>query len=275
MTLRVLVCDDEPIAVSRMVALLSRIPEVEIVGTAPDSSAALAAIQSARPDLIILDIEMPGPDGFELVRLLEGAIEAGTPAPLITFVTAYRQLAPEAFDSGAIDFLSKPVRPARLEQSIARARSQIAARNAEVRLAALESEMWAIRAARLGGQVLHVWVQRRGEVVRVDLDAIDRVTAEGPYVRLHANGATYLYREAIGSMEERLSPLPHIRVHRSHIVRGGPRVMHSAYAPRWRRVSPPRRRVDPRRSILCQGGPSTAASPGWRELTESHSPSRR
>lgn len=216
MTLRVLVCDDEPIAVSRMVALLSRIPDVEVVGTALDGPTAIAAVRAERPDLLLLDIEMPGPDGFEVVRSIEAE---GVPAPLVTFVTAFRRLAPEAFDSGAVDFLSKPVRAARLDQCISRARRQVAARDAETRLVALEAKVGALQAQRLGAEVPHVWVQRRGEVVRIDLASLDRAAAEGPYVRLFANGGTYLHREAIGSMAERLEQLPHVRVHRSHIVR--------------------------------------------------------
>lgn len=222
MTLRVLVCDDEPIAVSRMVALLSRMPDVSVVATALDGPSALAAVRSERPDLLLLDIEMPGPDGFDVVRSIEGCGTLGdTTAPFVTFVTAYRSLAPEAFDSGAVDFLSKPVRAARLEQSIARARRHVAARDAEARLAELENEVEALQVNRRGSEAPHVWVQRRGEFVRIDLQAVDRATAEGPYVKLHANGATFLHREAIGSMEALLSQLAHLRVHRSHIVRIG------------------------------------------------------
>lgn len=222
MTLRVLVCDDEPIAVSRLVALLSRFPDLEVVATALDGPTALAAVASDRPDLILLDIEMPGPDGFEVMRSIEAsaAVEEGQ-APLVTLVTAYRELAPDAFDNGAVDFLSKPVRIARLEQCIARARRLVASRGAEARLAVLEEKVGALQAGRLGTEAPHVWVHRRGEVVRINLDTVDRVAAEGPYVSLHATGATFLHREAIGSMAARLRQVAHVRVHRSHIIRIG------------------------------------------------------
>ena len=222
MTLRILVCDDEPIAVSRLVALLARMPDVEVVATAIDGRSTLAAVAETSPDLLLLDIEMPGPDGFEIVRSIERiAAAGGGDPPLVTFVTAYRRLAPEAFDSGAVDFLSKPVRAERLETCIARARRQVAARNAETRLADLERKVGAMEAGRMGAEDPHVWVQRRGEVVRIDLDSVDRVAAEGPYVRLHANGSTYLHREAISLIETRLGRCTHLRVHRSHIVRVG------------------------------------------------------
>lgn len=222
MTLRVLICDDEPMAVSRMVGLLARIPDVEVVATALDGPAALAAIPKAQPDLVLMDIEMPGPDGFDIVREAERrAEEEGGLPPLVTFVTAYRRLAPEAFDSGAVDFLSKPVRLSRLEQCISRARRQASARNAEARIAHLEERVGTLQAQRLGADTPHVWVQRRGEVIRIDLKCIECVHAEGPYVRLHTGGSTFLYREAIGLMETRLGPVAHIRVHRSYIVQVG------------------------------------------------------
>lgn len=219
MTLRVLVCDDEPIAVARMVSLLSRIPDVAVVATALDGPAALAAMEETRPDLMLLDIEMPGPDGFDIVRSIERLAAAGSiRAPLVTFVTAYRRLAPDAFDSGVTDFLSKPVRAERLEQCITRARRLVTALDAQSRLAVLEERVGTLQAGLKATEPPHVWVQRRGEFVRVELGAVERVSAEGPYVRLYANGTTYLHREAIGSMEALLPEAAHVRVHRSHIV---------------------------------------------------------
>lgn len=217
MTLKVLVCDDEPIAIGRMTALLRHFPDVEIVGTAIDGAEALLACRSARPDLILLDIEMPGLDGFEVVRQVIDL--HGDQAPLITVVTAFRRFAPDAYDTGAVDFLSKPVRLSRLEQSVARARRMVAARQAEKTLEQLEEKVASLKAGHEEEQKPHVWVHRRGEVVRVDLEDVDRVSAEGPYVRLHLKDRSYLHREAIASMEERLGRIGHVRVHRSHLVR--------------------------------------------------------
>jgi DNA-binding LytR/AlgR family response regulator len=217
MSLRVLVCDDEPIAVAKISSLLGRIGGVELVGTAPDGREALEAVDRTRPDLVLLDIEMPGPDGFDIARVME----ARDHPPLVAFVTAYRRLALEAFDSGAVDFLSKPVRLERLEQSVERARRVVAGRTAEQRLAVLEQRVEMLQSERRGGDARHVWVQRRGEVLRVDLCHVDRVSADGPYVRLHVGCATYLHRETIGSMEARLGRTVHTRTHRSHIVRNG------------------------------------------------------
>lgn len=215
--LRVLVCDDEPIAVSRLSDLLTRFEDVEVVATASNGDEALSAIRTSGPDLVFLDIEMPGRDGFDVAGELS-RMDAEH-VPLVTFVTAYRQFAPEAFDSGAVDFLSKPVRMARLERSLDRARRLVASRRAEKRLLAVERTVDALRCAQDGRGKPHVWVHRRGEVVRVDLDSVDRVSAEGPYVRLHMSNGTFLHREPIASIEARLSTLGHLRVHRSHVVR--------------------------------------------------------
>jgi DNA-binding LytR/AlgR family response regulator len=214
--LRVLVCDDEPIAVSRLSELLARFEDVDVVATASNGDEALSAIRTSTPDLIFLDIEMPGRDGFDVVGELS-RIDPGR-APLVTFVTAFRHFAPEAFDSGAVDFLSKPVRMSRLERSLDRARRLVASRNAEKRLLAAERTVDALRRAQDGRGKPHVWVHRRGEVVRVDLDNVDRVSAEGPYVRLHLRSGTHLHRESISSIEARLSTMGHLRVHRSHLV---------------------------------------------------------
>lgn len=229
--LRILVCDDEPIAVGRLTALLGRLPEVEVVATAANGNEALCAFRSSRPDLILLDIEMPGIDGFDVAGEISRL--AGDQAPFVTFVTAFRHFAPDAFDSGAVDFLSKPVRLSRLEKSVERARRLVASRQAETRLVALEQTVGAMRRAQHDGTSPHVWVHRRGEMVRVDLEDVDRVSAEGPYVRLHLSDRTYLHREAIASIEARLGTNGHLRVHRSHLVRiafvaGVRRTLHGA-----------------------------------------------
>ena len=216
MSLRVLVCDDEPIAVGRMTSLLGRLPDVEVVGTAMDGAAALAAFRSSGADLILLDIEMPGLDGFDVVRELSDM--HGDQAPLITFVTAFRRFAPEAFDSGVVDFLSKPVRLARLETSVERARRLIASRQAEARLVQLEQKVATLRHAGDEDAKTHVWVHRRGEVLRVNLEDVERISAEGPYVRLHLPDRSYLHREPIASIQRRLDPRRYVRVHRSHLV---------------------------------------------------------
>ncbi len=216
---RVLICDDEPLAVARLEGLLALIPGVEVVGTAMNGRDAVAAIRHHAPDLAMLDIEMPDMDGFDVVEALEHDGPGARDVPLIAFVTAFRRFAPQAFDSGAIDFLSKPVRLARLETTIDRVRQAIAGREARRRLLDLQGMLDALRDHRDPYRDVHVWVQRRGEMVRVDLDQLDRVSAEGAYVRLYLESTSFLHRAPIGSIEARLDPQRFIRVHRSHIVR--------------------------------------------------------
>lgn len=215
--MKVFVCDDEPLAVRRLCTLLQGIVGVEMVGCTTDPTEAVRMIEATAPDLLLLDIEMPEMDGFDVVDAV-ARLKAPT-APLVAFVTAYRRFAPEAFECGAIDFLSKPVRAARLEATVARSRDALAGREARARLVELERNLSGLRSDRDLNDGNPIWVSKRGEMVRVDLDRIDRVEAEGAYVRLHVDTNSYLHREAIGHLVERLAPDRFVRVHRSHIVR--------------------------------------------------------
>jgi DNA-binding LytR/AlgR family response regulator len=215
--IRALLCDDEPLALERLADMIGRIDGIEVTGTAINGQAALDAIAELDPDVVFLDIEMPALDGFDVVEELE---RHGGAAPLIVFVTAYPQFAAHAFDTGAIDFLTKPVRLGRLETTVERVRGVIEDRDARQRLADLASQLQALRDERRGdfrvGNFL--WVQRRGETVRVDLDLVDWVGAEGEYVRLHVDGGSYLHREPLSSILQRLDARRFLRIHRSYIV---------------------------------------------------------
>ena len=214
---RILICDDEPLAVARLVSMLSRLPDVEVVATSTSGRQAIGLIAEARPDLLLIDIEMPEVDGFDVVEEM-ASLEAEQ-LPLVAFVTAYRRFAPQAFDSGAIDFLSKPVRLNRLAVTLHRAREALAGREAKRRLEELQGMLGALRNNHDPEREAHIWVPRRGEMIRVDLERIDRVAAEGAYVRLHVGTDSFLHREAIGAIELRLDSAKFQRVHRSHLLR--------------------------------------------------------
>jgi DNA-binding LytR/AlgR family response regulator len=218
-TIRVLVCDDEPLAVRRLSSMLSRLPEVEIAATASNGREALDLLPHLDFDLALLDIEMPEIDGFDVVEAMTSGALMRQDVPLIAFVTAFRRFAPKAFDSGAIDFLPKPVRLARLEQTLARAREAMAGRQARRRLIDLQGKLDELRDNRDPYREAHIWVPRRGENMRVDLDQVDRVVAEGPYVRLHVESNSFLHRQPISLIESKLDPARFLRVHRSHLVR--------------------------------------------------------
>ncbi len=216
--MRLLICDDEPLAVERLRELLARVDGVEVVGAATNGRAALEAVERLLPDALLLDIEMPALDGFDVVEAL--AQGPASPPPLIVFVTAYPQFAAHAFDTGAIDFLTKPVRLARLETACARVRRAIDERGAAGRLTELARQLESLRAERRGdgGESGHLWVQRRGESVRIDLSRVDRVQAEGEYVRIYHGEASYLHREPISALIDRFDAACFLRIHRSHIV---------------------------------------------------------
>ncbi|WP_199556330.1 LytR/AlgR family response regulator transcription factor [Sandaracinobacteroides hominis] len=204
--LKTLIVDDEPLAVERMQILCSRLAGVQLVGTASDSEAALRLIDALEPDLVFLDIAMPGLTGLDVANALEGRERA----PAIVFVTAFDQFAVAAFDAAAVDYLLKPVAPERLEKAVARAaeRLRIAA---ETPADAAPAD--ASRYAR------EFWVPNRGELTRVAVADIDRIEAERDYMRLHAGNRSWLIHETIGALEARLDPAEFIRLHRSSIVR--------------------------------------------------------
>jgi DNA-binding LytR/AlgR family response regulator len=215
--IRVLIVDDEALAIERLRDLLSQFAEVEVAGTATGGRAALEQAAELRPDAILLDVEMPVLDGFDVVEELARSERA---APLIVFVTAYPQFAVNAFETGAIDFLTKPVRLSRLEVAIERLRTALESRSARTRLDELAGQLESLRAER--GAQLHernyVWVQSRGESIRVDLDRVDWIEAEGEYVRLFVGETSYLHRESVTGMMQRLNPQRFMRIHRSYLI---------------------------------------------------------
>ena len=217
--LRVLIADDEPLANKRLAKLLDTVGGIEIVGQVTNGQEALDAIGRSRPDLAFLDIEMPRLDGFDVVEALGRQNQAETP-PLFVFVTAFPDFAARAFDTGAADFLSKPVRFSRLHDAILRARSALHARDAERRLSELQSELSSLRSLQEdSGHMPDLWVRQGKGIIRVDLGEIERVEAEGEYVRLHGEQRSYLQQGPIGTFLENEAADCFIRVHRSHAVR--------------------------------------------------------
>ncbi|HTU09928.1 MAG TPA: LytTR family DNA-binding domain-containing protein [Allosphingosinicella sp.] len=218
--LRVLMCDDEPLALDRLAGLLGQCEDVELAGQAQTGQDLLAQVEALAPDLVLLDIEMPKLDGFDVVEALS-RMDWPAPAtpPLIVFVTAHPEMAVDAFDSGALDFISKPVRLSRLEQALARARQAAAQREAGRRLQELSGQLDALKRARSGGEdERHLWVRRGAETLRLDVGQVDRVEAEGEYVRIHAGADSYLERGSLTETATLLEPFGFVRVHRSAVV---------------------------------------------------------
>ena len=218
--LRALVCDDEPLAVDRLGDMIRQCPGIELVGTVLGGVDLLHKVAGLAPDVIFLDIEMPKLDGFDVVETLSKMSwhKNGGP-PLIVFVTAHPEMAANAFDSGALDFISKPVRLSRLERAVERAREARAHREAARRLDELSAQLDALRRIRNDDDTDdHLWVQRQSETRRLNLSEIDWIAAESDYVRIHAGTDSYLDRGSLAALAARLAPHGFVRVHRSWIV---------------------------------------------------------
>lgn len=201
--MRVLIVDDEPLARRGLRRLLEPESDVEIVGEASNGAAAIDLIAELKPDLVLLDIQMPEMDGLEVVA-------AVTPEkmPPVVFVTAFDRYAIDAFDLNAADYVLKPVDPERFRRALARARERLG----DGLTQRLTRILDAARPKRLV-------VRSAGKIQFVNVDEIDWITAEDNYVRIYASGKTYLMRETVGGIEQRLDPERFVRIRRSTIVR--------------------------------------------------------
>ncbi|HEY0411580.1 MAG TPA: LytTR family DNA-binding domain-containing protein [Allosphingosinicella sp.] len=203
--IRFLIVDDEPLAVERLQLLLARIAGVAVAGTASEGAAALRLAEALAPDAVLLDIAMPGMDGIDVARALARLAKP----PIVVFVTAFDTFAVAAFDVDAVDYMMKPVAAERLERAVERARDRLAGRGeGPATTTAADSRLD------------EFWVSEpRGGLVRLPASAVDRITAERDYMRLHVGRRSWLINHTIGRLEEALDPVRFIRVHRSAIVR--------------------------------------------------------
>jgi DNA-binding LytR/AlgR family response regulator len=215
--MRVLVADDEPVAVERLELALSCIPEVEVIGAARSGRDALRLIRELRPDIAILDIQMPGQSGFDVLQ----GLRAQDHLPEIIFVTAFDGHAVKAFEVHAVDYLLKPVAFERLRDAIRRASLRLQARAADKRFAELEKVIAALSApAGPGARSFEkeLWVRENDGIRRLAVESIDLFEAAGDYVIAHVEDTTHLLSDSLNSLEERLDPAVLLRVHRSSIV---------------------------------------------------------
>ena len=198
--IRALLVDDEVLARLALRQALAAHPDVAIVGECGNAAEARQAVAALAPDLLFLDIRMPGIDGFKLLHQLQPQS-----LPMVVFATAYGQHALRAFDASAIDYLMKPIDQARFDQAMERVRRH---------WQGLQSPAATTHAAHL--QRISV---RVGEHIRVvAVDAIDWIRADGNYVQIHADGAHYLHRETLSHLLATLDPARFLRIHRGVIV---------------------------------------------------------
>jgi len=208
---RVLIVDDEPLARERLRTLLLDEPDMEIVGEAADGGRAAESIAALTPDIVFLDVQMPGADGFDVIETV-GADRM----PCVVFVTAFDRYALRAFDVHALDYLLKPFDRDRFRQALGRARQQIArAAGGEVerRLAAIVDDLRPAKA-----KTDRFVVKSGGRIFFVRTAEIDWIEAAGNYVKLHVGSDSHLIRETMNAVEMKLSPDAFVRIHRCHIV---------------------------------------------------------
>ncbi|MEP7348571.1 MAG: LytTR family DNA-binding domain-containing protein [Sphingorhabdus sp.] len=225
MSIRTILVDDEKLAIQGLELRLQQFEDIEIVATCHNGREAIRKIKTLKPDLVFLDIQMPGFDGFSVVQ---GVMDIDP--PLFVFVTAYSEHAIRAFEAQAIDYLMKPVEPDRLADTMDRVRARLAdkrtsdelerlrnvinevAPDTEMPVAGIDDEMATSRFEKL------INVKDRGQIFRVDVESIERIDAAGDYMCIYTADNSLILRETMKDLEKRLDPRTFQRVHRSTIV---------------------------------------------------------
>jgi two-component system LytT family response regulator len=240
MTLRVLIVDDEPLARQRLQRILRAEHDLELLAPCADGRAAVAAILEQRPDLLFLDVQMPGMTGFEVLATV------GTKQmPMVIFVTAHDRFALQAFDAEAVDYLLKPFGAERVQKALERARLFRGAR------ARLERQYDALlRATSTVRESPCILVKKRERFIVLRPDEIDYVEACGDYVRLRVGTETHLLRGTLSDMERKLKTEGFVRIHRSRLVN-------------WQRVREFVADRDHDPVVTLKNGVKLEASPGY------------
>jgi len=225
MTIRTILVDDEPLAIQGLRLRLEKFDDVEIVETCSNGREAIRAIKTNKPDLVFLDIQMPGFDGFSVIQ---GLMEVEP--PLFVFVTAYSDHAIRAFEAQAVDYLMKPVEEDRLADTLDRVRLRLQEKRsaeeagklkevlAEVAPEAAEQVASAEDAPMSNRYEKLINIKDRGQIFRVDVDSIEKIDAAGDYMCIYTGDNTLILRETMKDLEKRLDPRRFQRVHRSCIV---------------------------------------------------------
>lgn len=207
MSIKTIIVDDEPLARQRLKDLLAEEADVEIIGECQDGSSAVEAIQRLKPDLVFLDVQMPGLDGFEVLEALDPA-----QLPAIIFSTAHDHHAIRAFEVNAIDYLHKPFSRERMAQAVAKVRERANTQAPDPGLASLLDQL------RGGGGVDCVLVRTANRILFVRPHEIDHLESAGNYVVIHCGGERHIVRDTLSSLAKRLEPSGFMRISRSTVV---------------------------------------------------------
>ena len=210
-SMRTIIADDEPLAREKLRVLLSSETGVKIVAECRDGQQTIAALRTQKPDLLLLDIQMPDADGFQVLRDIPAE-----EMPIVIFTTAYDQYAVRAFEAHALDYLLKPFDQERLHGAIERARAELLKVNdRELTSRLLDLMANSQMTSQVGRRLV---IRTGGRVVFLDVDEIDWVEAAANYVRLHVGKESYLLREGISRISEKLDPGNFVRIHRSTLA---------------------------------------------------------
>lgn len=209
--IRAIIVDDEPYARRGIRNELASEPDIEIVAESPNGKAAVTDIQKLKPDLLFLDVQMPGLDGFGVLDAI-----ADEPLPVIIFVTAYDQYALQAFDYHAVDYLLKPLDTERFQAAIKKARTYIQSKDTTE----LTQRLVSLLESRRGEQqyVARLAIKSSGRVSILKVEEIDWIEADDNYVQLHVGNHVHMLHETLTCLERKLDPGRFLRIHRSRIV---------------------------------------------------------
>jgi two-component system LytT family response regulator len=223
MTIRTLIVDDEKLAIQGLQLRLEPYSDVEIVGTCANGREAIRAIKTEKPDLVFLDIQMPGFDGFSVVS---GVMEIEP--PLFVFVTAYEEHAIRAFEANAVNYLMKPVDEDKLADTLDRVRTRLAEKRGADEAKKLQDVLAEIAPDAIenmpaedenaGRYERMINIKDRGQIFRVDVESIEHIEAAGDYMCIYTGDNSLILRETMKDLERRLDPRVFQRVHRSTIV---------------------------------------------------------
>ncbi len=224
MTIRTIIVDDEKLAIQGLQLRLEKFPDVEVIDTCSNGREAIRKIKTEKPDLVFLDIQMPGFDGFSVVK---GVMEIEP--PLFVFVTAYQEHAIRAFEANAVNYLMKPVEEDKLADTLDRVRTRIAEKRSAEEAEKLKTVLSQVApdameqlpeeidtAAPRYEQLINI--KDRGQIFRIDVDTIEHIEAAGDYMCIRTADNSLILRETMKDLERRLDPRMFQRVHRSTIV---------------------------------------------------------
>lgn len=218
--MRVVLADDEPLARARLRSLLLRHEDIEIVAECANGPEVVAAVEAHRPNVLFLDIQMPGQSGVEVVQTIGPRAVCA-----VVFVTAYDEHAVSAFEQHALDYVLKPVDDDRFERTLERVRERVAERGASaltegvLRLLAQQHAVPSASSPSPSAYPSRFMVRSVDRVSFVDVAAVDWIEADGDYVRLHTGKSSHLLRSTLSALETQLDPAAFVRIHRSTVVR--------------------------------------------------------